>query len=103
MQPRAEVQAFELPTEALPAESVAPINIHDVAAVGVERPGFELIAEQIEIAPREIEERADGRIGLTVVVAEVAFEVALERSDRAAIRSLFPPLRRAECSPRHYK
>src|SRR5262249_39051467 len=47
----------------------------------IERPDCELIAEQIEITLSEVEERADARIGLPIVIAEVAFKVALERRD----------------------
>src|SRR5262245_44053876 len=57
--------------------------------IRVERPHCELIAEHIELSSREVEERADARVGLPIVIAEVAFKVAPERSD-APVREQLP-------------
>src|SRR5262249_53003323 len=51
-------------------------------------------AEQVELAGREVEQRADGRVGLAVVVAEVSLEVAFDFGD-APVGKQLPALREA--------
>src|SRR5215467_2119385 len=89
---RAQVQPLQAVREALFAKGVAAVDVGDVPAVGVERADGELVAEQIELAGREVEQRADGRVRLAVVVAEVSFEVTSDAGD-APVRQQLPALR----------
>ena len=57
---------------------VRAVQIANIATIGVEIARCELIAEQTNHALGEVEERADARIRLPVVVAEEAFIVAPE-------------------------
>ncbi len=50
-------------------------------AIGVERPGGELVSEEAQLTLGEVEQRADRGVGLAVVVPEVALEVALDLRD----------------------
>ena len=73
----AKVEPPDPPPQRTLAEGIAPVNVDNVPAVCVERADGELVPKQPEIAASEIEERADGRVGLAIVVAEVALEVPL--------------------------
>src|SRR5215813_1506206 len=94
MNARAQVQPLQTASEALFAQRVAAEEIDDVPPISVERADGELVAEQVELARREVEQRADGRIGLAVVVAEMSFEVAFEFGD-APVRKELPAVREA--------
>ena len=72
---RADSQAVYSLTKALVAKAVTAINVDDVTAIGIQWSGGELITEQFEVALRKVEQRADARIRLAVVVTEVTFEV----------------------------
>src|SRR5262249_40666475 len=91
---RAQIQTLQAASEALVAQGVAAVDVGDVPAVGVERADGELVAEQIELAGREVEQRADGRVGLAVVVAEMSLEVAFDFGD-APVGKQLPALREA--------
>jgi hypothetical protein len=52
----AEIQSLDVPGESSLAQCIAPINVRYVAAFGVERADRELIAQQAELAGREVEE-----------------------------------------------
>ena len=56
MEARSEVEPTQSPANPLSAESVAPVDIRDVAALSVERPRLELIGKQIEVTSREVKE-----------------------------------------------
>src|SRR5262245_25597994 len=73
---RTKIQARQLLESIVFREFIVPIDVNDMATVRVKRTGLELISEQSEGSSREIKQRADARVGLAVVVAEVAFEVA---------------------------
>ncbi len=74
-----EIQTIQPVKTALFTEGIAAKHVNDVFAVGVEWSDGELIAEQIEVTSGEVKQRADCRVGLSVVIAQVAFEVALQR------------------------
>src|SRR5262249_4747568 len=74
MEPTAEVQSGE----PLAAEYIVDVDLHNVATIGIDWADGELIAKQTEIARSEVEQRTDSRIGLSVVIAEVPFEVAFD-------------------------
>ena len=57
-------------------EYIAEVPVGYLLAVGIQHAGQELIAEQAKITGSEVEQRADARVRLPVVVAERTFEVA---------------------------
>ncbi len=77
----AEIETRKSFAKSLTAERIASINVSDMAAIGVERADRKLIAQQIELTRGEIEQRADRRICLAVIIAEMAFIVAFELGD----------------------
>ncbi len=82
-----EVQAsygLERRAPASLSERIAAVDVYHVVTIGVERSYSKLIAEQSVVASREIEERADCRIRLTVIIAEVALVVAIGASQCAS-------------------
>src|SRR5262245_59147229 len=83
----ADIQALKQ-LDVAAAELIAAVDVDDVAAVGVERPDGELVAEQVEVAGGEVEQRADARVGLTVVIAQVTLEVAFEFRNTPIARQL---------------
>jgi len=62
-------------TEFLFTELIAGEDINYMPAISIEWSNLELVSEQIEITGSEIEQRADTRIGLTVVISKMPFVV----------------------------
>src|SRR5947209_6666804 len=73
---RADGQALEHAA----IKGVAEERIDYVVAVSVQRAYLELITQHVEQARREVEQRADARIGLAVIVAESTFVVSAQIS-----------------------
>src|SRR5262249_3099684 len=71
---------------------IAAIDVDDVTAVSVKRTDGKLIAKQIELALDEIEQRADARVCLTVVIAQVAFVISSQARD-TPVRQQLPVIR----------
>src|SRR5262249_25772037 len=74
------------------AESITAVNIDDMSSVRVEWTNSKLIAQQIEFTLHEIEQGADTRISLSVVVAEVTFVVS-PQTCYAPVRKELPVIR----------
>ena len=70
---------------------VAEESIHNVKTISVERPDFELITQEVELARGEVEQRADAGVRLTVVISEGPFEVT-EKPRNAPIGAQQPVL-----------
>src|SRR5258707_4729317 len=62
-------------------ENVGDVGVADVAAVGNQLTDTLLLADKTEHAFGQVEQRANARVSLVVVVAEGAFVVAAEASD----------------------
>ena len=78
----AEVQAVQesaTKAGAIATEAVAGIDVRYKTTIGVQMTNRELIAEQVEVAFREVEQRTDAGISLTIVVTQVTFVVAAQR------------------------
>src|SRR2546423_9603268 len=86
-----EVQAVEYMEATLFAETVAAIHVYDVPAIAVKRSNGKLISEQVQVSRRKVKQRADTRIGLTIIVAQVTFEVPLELGN-APVKEPLPPV-----------
>src|SRR5262249_57936023 len=92
MNARAQVQPLQTASEALLAQRVAAVDVGDVPPISVAGADGERGAERVDLARREVKQRADGRVGLAVVVAEVPLEVAFEFGD-APVRKQLPTVR----------
>src|SRR6185503_13974181 len=67
------VQVMPVHVPAILTKAVAAVNVRNEAAIRVQRSDSKLIAEQVELSGREVEERTDSGIRLSVVVAQVTF------------------------------
>src|SRR5713226_805227 len=76
MNSRPEVKACKSLEASFLRELIVAVHVDDMATVRVERTRFELIAKQSERTTRKVKQRADARVGLTIVISEVALEVA---------------------------
>src|SRR6267378_3483928 len=94
MQTTTQVQTGNLAVAFILAKLVAGIDIGHQTPVRVEWPSFELIAEQVEVAFSKVKQRADRRIGLAVVITEVAFVVAVQFRNTPVAEQL-PVIRKA--------
>ena len=74
---------------ALFAEAIAAVHINDVPAIGVEWSNLKLVTEQVNVTLCKVKQRTDGRVGLTIVVAQVTFVVATQRGN-AEVRQKLP-------------
>ena len=54
---------------AIAAERVTRVDIRDESSIRIQIPDLELIAKQVELSLREVEQRTDPRIRLPVVIA----------------------------------
>src|SRR4029453_486646 len=73
-------------------EGIAAVHVNDVPTITVEWSHSKLITEQIEISFSEVKQRTDAGISLTVVIAKVTLEVALQLG-YAPIEEALPSVR----------
>src|SRR5215467_126480 len=81
-------------TELLFSELIAGEDINYMPAISIEWSNLELVSEQIEITGGEIKQRADTRIGLTVVISKMPFVVSTQARN-APVRKQLPIVRKA--------
>ena len=81
-------------TELLLSELVTREDINYVPAISIEWSNLELISKQVEVTGSEIEQRADARIGLTVVISKMPFVVSTQARN-APVRKQLPIVRKA--------
>ena len=70
-----EVQPIQGVPAAVFTEGIASKHVNDVFAIAIEWADGELIAEQIQITLSEVKQRTNRRVGLAIIVAQVAFKV----------------------------
>ena len=75
-------------------ERIAAEHVNDVAPIAVEWTDSKLVAQKVEISLREVEQRADARISLTVIVTQVSFKVAFQLGD-APVEEALPSISEA--------
>jgi len=74
------------------SEAVAAEHIDDMPAIGVEWSNRKLVTQQIEVASRKVKQRTDSRISLTVIVAQMTFEITFELGN-APVEETLPTVR----------
>src|SRR6266567_3346241 len=88
----AEGQAIKFFKTSVFAECVATKDVRYEATIRVEGTNLELVAEEVEVALGKIKQRADARVGLTVVIAEMAFVVSTQARN-AEVAQHLPTIR----------
>ena len=81
-------------TEFVLSELIAGEDINYMPAIGIEWSNLELVSKQVEVTGSEIEQRADTRIGLTVVISKMPFVVSTQARN-APVRKQLPIVREA--------
>ena len=81
-------------TEFVLSELIAGEDINYMPAISIEWSNLELISKQVEVTGSEIEQRADTRIGLTVVISKMPFVVSTQARN-APVRKQLPIVREA--------
>jgi hypothetical protein len=77
---KTQVKSVQCVEAAILAKAIAAIQINYVMAITVQRSDGELRTQQVQVTGRKVEQRADSRVGLAVIVSQVALEVALQLS-----------------------
>src|SRR5437773_8001285 len=93
MRIESKVETIQGMEATLRREAVATISIDNVSPIRVERSDCKLVAQQVEIAGSEVEQRADAGIGLSIVVTQVAFVVS-SQAGNSPIKEGLPAVRK---------